>query len=77
MLRPQARLLPRPPLSTPSSEHADIYRVGPGPSSARGFTTLAQGTISSLQASADGSDICSTGRCLKTQKIAYGEETTP
>ena len=68
--------------STPASQHALFragrhLRVGPGPSSARGFTTLAQGTVSGLQASTDGSDICPTGRCLKTQKITYGEETTP
>lgn len=73
----EAGLHPRPPPSTPSSEQADISRVGPGPSSARGFTTVAQGTVSSLQASTDGSDICPTGRCLKTQKITYGEATTP
>lgn len=58
-LRLWAGLLPRPPL--PSPEQGDIYRVGPGPSETKGFTTSAQGTVSDLQASTDGSDICSTG----------------
>lgn len=60
-LRLQTGLLPCPPLGTPSPEQGDIYGVGPGPSLTKGFTALAQGTVSGLQVSADGSDICSSG----------------
>lgn len=60
-LRLRTGLLPRPPLRTPSPEQGDIYGVGPGPSSTKDFTALAQGTVSGLQVFTDGSDICSTG----------------